>query len=915
MANKQLTAKVRLDASQAHRTIDKLVAKINQINNVINKSSGSSGLEKKIQRQVMEQEKYRRAVAQSQLAEQKVATEKKKTEAAAQRALQLEEARARAIENTANNVANDAGMSESLSSVEGILSSINQQNGKWKLDMEGLVSSVGSLIPGYGGIISACAPIISQVAEWLGITEFIEKVVNGIVTVFKEILNIVTFGAVKLRELKNSVSEWWEEQKNVARQTKITDGLLDGIWNKLKGIAATYLGIMGAEAVITISDTLTGAENRLNYFNAKNLGDAGYDASGDFSVDTINATTDAMNNMYSAAQRARTSYSGLMKNVSKSLTLAGEAFDNDTNKAVAFQETLAKAFAISGSTAEEMSSSLLQMNQALGHGKLQGDELKTLSENASLAYKKIEEYVQGLYGAAGMSEYAGMALKELGADGLVTSEMVVAAILHAKDEIDRAFDDTKWTFAQFWEEIKNSASRAFQPLMNTLNNILQSLVDSGILKKIETFLMGVANAIESVVTWVQENWPLVKDIIVGGLIVLGSYFAVTGAIAVFEAIVSAAAWIAVNWPILLIVGTLALLGWAFYKAGDDGVDVCNILVQALKWVGLALFVIGILTGNITNIAIGGVLSFISVVMNNLNPTTGRIIAMIVKVALTLYNAIANAINNFFAMSAVLNGVASNIGTFFHNLWIDIQVGALDAANGILDAFSSILPTVNGILKALGQPEINVKASKTAANILRSQKREYVDLGKAAATTVLPKLSEDTINNIAAKAGYMFSSKEAFNKTINGAMLDLKNGLFDDVDGWWGEAEQKLNEAEMLSKYGTTNPTLDQIKDANDGIDAPANALGDLGGLNKDVGNISDSVGNIEDTMELTAEDLEYLRKIADMEWKKEYTTASITVDMSNYNTINGESDLDGIVTKLSEKLYEEMNSVANGVYA
>jgi hypothetical protein len=67
-------------------------------------------------------------------------------------------------------------------------------------------------------------------------------------------------------------------------------------------------------------------------------------------------------------------------------------------------------------------------------------------------------------------------------------------------------------------------------------------------------------------------------------------------------------------------------------------------------------------------------------------------------------------------------------------------------------------------------------------------------------------------------------------------------------------------------------------------------------------------------MELTQEDLEYLRKIADMEWKKEFTTATIQVDMSNYNTVNGESDLDGIVTKLTDKLYEELNVVANGVY-
>ena len=52
-----------------------------------------------------------------------------------------------------------------------------------------------------------------------------------------------------------------------------------------------------------------------------------------------------------------------------------------------------------------------------------------------------------------------------------------------------------------------------------------------------------------------------------------------------------------------------------------------------------------------------------------------------------------------------------------------------------------------------------------------------------------------------------------------------------------------------------------------------------------------------------------------MEWKKEYTTAAITVDMSNYNTINGEGDLDGIVTKLADKLYEEMDYLANGTYA
>ena len=86
------------------------------------------------------------------------------------------------------------------------------------------------------------------------------------------------------------------------------------------------------------------------------------------------------------------------------------------------------------------------------------------------------------------------------------------------------------------------------------------------------------------------------------------------------------------------------------------------------------------------------------------------------------------------------------------------------------------------------------------------------------------------------------------------------------------------------------------------------ALGDLG-------KTADNTGKMANAMDLAEEDLEYLRKIADMEWKKEFTTAEIKVDMSNYNTLNGDSDLDGIVTKLADKLYEELDMVANGVYA
>ena len=79
--------------------------------------------------------------------------------------------------------------------------------------------------------------------------------------------------------------------------------------------------------------------------------------------------------------------------------------------------------------------------------------------------------------------------------------------------------------------------------------------------------------------------------------------------------------------------------------------------------------------------------------------------------------------------------------------------------------------------------------------------------------------------------------------------------------------------------------------------------------------INKKTGKIKDTVDLAEEDLEYLRKLADMEWKKEFTTANITVDMKNNNTINNQGDLDGWLGVLSDKLYEELGMVADGVYS
>ena len=150
----------------------------------------------------------------------------------------------------------------------------------------------------------------------------------------------------------------------------------------------------------------------------------------------------------------------------------------------------------------------------------------------------------------------------------------------------------------------------------------------------------------------------------------------------------------------------------------------------------------------------------------------------------------------------------------------------------------------------------------------------------------------------------------------GALNDMMSGAVDKFT-WDTSLAVSQGASVGASVQGGINSAFDKVKNGISGFGGndPANALNTTAYDPKDLAKTADNTDKIADSMDLTAEDLEYLRRVADMEWKKEFTTANITVDMSNYNTINGDGNLDGIVTKLADRLYEELDSVANGVYA
>ena len=141
------------------------------------------------------------------------------------------------------------------------------------------------------------------------------------------------------------------------------------------------------------------------------------------------------------------------------IAFATETLGTSQSDVSKMTETLSKAFKLSGKTALEAQSAVTQFTQALSSGVLQGDELRSLRENAPEIARAIADSFGVTVGA----------LKELGAEGKLTADKIVPAILDASDKIDARFATTRKTFEDYGIAISNY----FQTIIGGMQEFLQ----------------------------------------------------------------------------------------------------------------------------------------------------------------------------------------------------------------------------------------------------------------------------------------------------------------------------------------------------------------------------------------------------------------------------------------------------------
>ena len=248
-----------------------------------------------------------------------------------------------------------------------------------------------------------------------------------------------------------------ELDKISAKAQKVFGQDLQGAMNKVgKGLqiaaAATGIGVAAtavkdvAVAAANLSDQMAQIRSRINLIN-----------------DGSQTTAEIMDKIYVASQRSRGGYLEMADSVSKLNMLAKDAFSSN-DEAIFFVEQLNKQFKISGASVEEATSAMYQLTQAMASGKLQGDEFRSIMENAPMLAQSIAQEM-------GMS--VGQ-LKELSSQGLITADIIKNALYGSAEETNQKFAEIPMTFADIGQSIQNQFIQAFTPVLEQLASITSS---------------------------------------------------------------------------------------------------------------------------------------------------------------------------------------------------------------------------------------------------------------------------------------------------------------------------------------------------------------------------------------------------------------------------------------------------------
>lgn len=708
-----------------------------------------------------------------------------------------------------------------------------------------------------------------------------EKKINGIQTSINNIQNKVEDLAMKSDKLTGEIEKQAEEVLRVAdnvgkippKERDVEGGIDKWTAKMLKfnqtiQAAKTLFG--GVKKVLDWSDELSLTQSRLNLIN-----------------DGTQTTIDLQNKLYQAAQRSRGSYTDMANSVSKLGLLAGDAFKNN-DEMIAFSEMMNKSFKVSGAGQQEISAATYQLTQAMASGKLQGDEFRSIMENAPMLADAIAKYMGKSKGE----------LRDLAAEGAITSDIIKNALFSAADDINAKYEQMPKTFGDAMNSMKNTAQRYMQPVADKIAEMLNSerfqTILSGILSGIRTFagvtliiLQGLGWGFDFLANHMYITIPLLGAI---AAVLIGTYVPAAWA-AVTALWAKATAWMAANSQMLLAIGIIAI--------------VVGVLMALKTPLEIIVVVIGLL---VAALAIWHIVQW---------AVNGALYACPLVWIIALVIALIAAIFAFMQWMAKATGLAgSGLGMiaggvnvviqFFKNLGLEVANIGLGiwevmkaAASNIRIAFSNAIKNVQSFFYGLLSTALTVVEGICKA----LNKLPFVDFDYSGITSKAKDYAKKAKDAADSKEDYE-SLTDAFNKgmsTFDAFGEGWVSDAFQQGAAWGDNISNKISSA-----IGSFNPgnMMDDL--LNNPMDQNQFGDFDMSKMMTPNGNVPvDVKKNSDKEVDISDEDLKMLKDIATREYMLNYKHITPNVNIS-FGDVRETADVGAVKDAIQRMMEDEL---------
>ena len=496
------------------------------------------------------------------------------------------------------------------------------------------------------------------------------------------------------------------------------------------------------------------------------------------------------------------------------VNVGGKAFKT-TSELLDFTKTLNKFIVVSGASGSEATSILTQLPQALSSGNLQGDELRSIRENAPLLKNVIQDYANKVLGLQGD-------IKDLGAQGQITARTVVDAVKWGSNIADEKLGKMPWTWAQRWNTFSNQVIVALEPVFDKIKqlanmegtgkmftdmaNVVANL--AGDVVKITTVFMALGTALSNVgllypivtagiAAMVAATTMLIAKQVVEitlGAIQLAQEPLLASARMASAVATSIAATIEAVYTTCKEAGIIATIAstaadlaanaakWLLVAAGFALVGVLMVLSPILLVVGAGMIIYGVATGSATiatwgfYVATAGVVAVVIGLVGVLVAWIARMVAAgqtahsvayyIGYLFGWLYGVIYNVIAHIW-------NVVAGFANFFYNVlddpvqaWVNLIHDMVDDCLSYLQSLASGIDAVFGSNLAGAVAGWKSRAQAAVTSLIGNKKPMK---------TIMNRMTYKDIGVVAGEAGRGLEKFTGEVKGKVGAIMDNLNG--------------------------------------------------------------------------------------------------------------------------------------------